>query len=88
MQDVQQGDAMTDVRSSEEHVEWFIILYEWQGARDLSNCREWWPSAEIIATHDGARSVITRYERHMQPANGRITYRNIRGPFPWSEPTS
>lgn len=71
----------------EQRATWFIVLYEWQGAHDLSDCRNWYPSAEILSEEGAARNVIDRYRKGEQPRRGQLMYRNIRGPFPWSEPT-
>lgn len=73
--------------TSENLTPWFIVLYEWQGAHDLTDCRDWYPSAEILSEAVAANHVIERYRKSEQPRRGRLTYRNIRGPFPWSEPT-
>lgn len=65
---------------------WFIVLYEWQGAQNLTDCRTWWPSAEILSTESSAQDVIERHRKSLEPRDGHITYRNVRGPFPWTDP--
>lgn len=78
---------MSSSLSSENRTPWFIVLYEWQGCQELSTDREWWPSAEIFLSENAARATVERRRNGQQPRRGQLTYRNIRGPFPWLEPT-
>lgn len=70
----------------DERGPWFIVLYEWQGAQDLSDCTTWWPSADILSSWEGAGEVIELMRKGETPRPGKLTYRNIRGPFSWLEP--
>jgi hypothetical protein len=64
---------------------WFIVLYEWQGCQGMTTDAAWWPSADILGAEEGALATIERLHRGEQPRRGQLTYRNIRGPFPWFE---
>jgi len=71
-------------RTSNPSASWYIVLYEWQGAHDLSNYRDWHTSAEIMLREESARCVIDSYTKNKEPRPGKLRYRNVRGPFPWS----
>ena len=73
--------------SSENRSSWFIVVYEWQGCQQMSGDPTWWPSAEIRGSYDSAHSFVEELRKGEQPRHGKLTYRNIRGPFSWLEPT-
>lgn len=70
--------------TSNDRTQWFIVLYEWQGAHDMTDDRTWYPSAQIYGGEP--TEAIAMLRKGEKPRRGELVYRNIRGPFPWSEP--
>lgn len=75
------------VLTSNERVSWYIVLYEWQGAHDLSDCREWFSGSDMFQSEVTARESVDKLRRKTEPVNGQLRYRNVRGPFTWAEPS-
>ncbi len=65
--------------------EWFIVRYEWQACQELSMDREWYQAASIYEAEQAACESIQSMKRSRLPRPYELTYRNIRGPFPWVE---
>jgi hypothetical protein len=63
----------------------YLVLYEWHGCHELSDDRTWHPSVEIIYSKDSALDMINRYRR-LATHRMLMSYRNVRGPYEWSEP--
>lgn len=74
---------MTD--QSSKGVTLYLVLYQWQGAQDLTTDMEWYDSADVYFSKDGAAGGIERCRNQVSGRPGKLTYRNVRGPFEWSE---
>lgn len=71
--------------TSKQRVSWFIVLYEWQACQGMSTDPTWYLSAQIFRERTGATETVSLLRLGEQCRSGKLTYRNIRGPFPWLE---